>query len=257
MRGHVVERTARAETTAHCPLPTAYRRLAHSLHPHPFVRVPAGHVGDDHLLAGLEPAEDLDGVHRRPAQPDVDPHGLGAVAHQPEQADARCSPGRTPAGRRGARCPAARPGWCRRPTGRAAPRAGSSPSSDTSTVTVPFCTAGSIRAPDPWPGRCGCRWWPAGPSPRPSPGSRECAGRPSACPARRCRASVAPDWAHWPTSSGSSWRMPSAPALTSIERTRNRWKLVTSRSRPTCSLCKASCESAAPTMTARRCSSTW
>ena len=46
------------------------------------------------------------------------------------------------------------------------------------------------------------------------------------------RASVVPDWAHCPTSSGSSCRMPCAPASTFIERTRPRWNRNTSLPRP-------------------------
>ena len=116
-----------------------------------------------------------------------------------------------------------------------APR-GSSPASDTSTVTVPFCTAGSMRITLPlaMPLRvsiaAGC----------PMVTSLACVSgmRSTALsrPGSTIRASVAPLWAHWPTSSGNSWRMPLAPAFTTIERTRPRWNWFTSRRRSTCAV---------------------
>ena len=50
-------------------------------------------------------------------------------------------------------------------------------------------------------------------------------------PGSTSRASVAPDWAHWPTSSGSSWRIPCAPASTFIEQNLTNWTLTTGQVR--------------------------
>ena len=47
--------------------------------------IPGGHVGEDHLVAGAEPAQDLDHVRRRAAQAHGYPAG-GLAVDQLEQA---------------------------------------------------------------------------------------------------------------------------------------------------------------------------
>ena len=82
---------------------------------------------------------------------------------------------------------------------------------------MPFWTAGSIRYTLPFtmPLRVSiAAGWPIATSFAWVSGIRSTA---LSLPGSTSRASVAPDWAHCPTSSGSSWRMPSAPAMTFIE----------------------------------------
>ena len=75
-------------------------------------------------------------------------------------------------------------------------------------------------------------------------------------PGSTIRASVAPLWAHCPTSSGSSCRMPFAPAITTMERTRLALELVDVPEPVDLGLLQANWESDASVMTCRRSCST-
>src|SRR2546426_825685 len=56
-----------------------------SFDPHAVESIPAGHVGDDHLLARLETAQHFDGVDRGAAQADIHSKRYRAVLDQLEQ----------------------------------------------------------------------------------------------------------------------------------------------------------------------------